>query len=413
MKLLILGGGHCQVNAIKRAKIKGYEVVVSDYLKDAPGRNICNYIEEVSTFDVEGNIAAGKKHNIDGIMTLGTDQPVYTAARVSEELNLPFPIDSKVAKAVTNKKVMKNIFRYNNIPTPRFTFINRYFKDEELEAVKFPVVIKPLDSQGQRGVYKLNSIEEIRDSIDEVLGYSREDEVLIEEYYEHDEITVSGWVDDGQTHVLTVTDRVTYNNYPSIGVCTCHNFPSKHLWEYYDEINTITVNLVEAFNIKNGPIYFQMLIGREGIKVNEVACRIGGAYEDELIPMLTGVDILDLVMETSLGRKPKLQALKKYNLKNNNKHASVQLLFVKSGKIAEIRDIEEIKRLPGVINGRFTLKPGQEIPEITNATQRIGYIIITGDNKNTLEENINRVFDNISITDNNGKNLIINFNKQM
>lgn len=413
MKLLILGGGHCQLNAIKRAKEKGYEVIVSDYLEDAPARLICDHSELVSTFDVEANIKAGKKHDIDGIMTLGTDQPVYTAAKVSEALNLPCLIDSKTAKAVTNKKVMKMIFKENNIPTAKFLFLKRDFKKEELKEIKFPVVIKPLDSQGQRGVYKLDSIGAVRENLEKVLSYSREEEVLIEEYYEHEEITVSGWVDEGTAHTLTVTDRVTYNNYPSIGICTCHNFPSKHLNKYYDEIEGITQKIVKAFNIKNGPIYFQMLIGKEGIKVNEVACRIGGAYEDELIPLLTGVDILDLVMETSLGRKPKLENLKKYSLRNNTKHSSVQLLFVKPGKISTVSDIEEVKKLCGVVNGKYTLKPGQKIPEITNATQRIGYIIIEGDNKEELNENIKRVFQNIFITDSNHNNLIINFNEQM
>src|SRR5690554_5223048 len=103
MKLLILGGGSGQLSAIKKAKDKGHEVIVSDYYEDAPGKFFAAYGETVSTFDIEGNIKVGEKYNIDGVMTVGTDQPVYTAAKVAESLALPFFISLQTAKAVTNK----------------------------------------------------------------------------------------------------------------------------------------------------------------------------------------------------------------------------------------------------------------------------------------------------------------------
>lgn len=411
MKLLILGGGSCQLNAIKMAKEKGYEVIISDYLKDNPGRQLCDTHEYISTFDAESNIEVGTRHNIDGVMTLGTDQPVYTAAVVSDKLELPSLINIDTAKAVTNKKIMKNIFKNNDIPTANFTFLGREFDDQELNGFKFPVVVKPLDSQGQRGVYRLEDISEIREKVEEVLVYSREKEFLVEEYYEHDEITLSGWVNNGKVHILTVTDRVTYNQYPIIGVCTSHNFPSKHMNRYYKDIKEITLKIVDAFKINNGPIYFQMLIGKEGVKVNEVACRIGGAYEDELIPLVTGVDILDMVMEASLGREVNTALIENYDLSKNNNHASVELLFAMPGLVKYIGDINQLKTQPGVINGSYSIKTGQVLPNITNATQRIGYVLIAGSSKEQLVSNINNAFEHISILDENKKNLIINFNR--
>jgi len=413
MNLLILGGGYCQLNAIKMAKKKGYKIIISDYLEDNPGKQLCDNLENVSTFDVKGNIKVGEKYNIDGVLAVGTDQPVYTAAAVSEKLELPSLISSDTAKAVTNKKIMKNIFKTEGIPTVNFTFAGKNFKDEELSELKFPVVIKPLDSQGQRGVYRLESIEEIRKRIDEVLGYSRESEILVEEYYEHEEITVSGWVDNGKTHILTVTDRVTYDKYPNIGVCTSHDFPSKHINNYYKDIYQITLKIVEAFKICNGPIYFQMLIGDEGVKVNEVACRIGGAYEDELIPLVTGVDILDMAMDAALGRQVDTSIIKNYDLLKNKMKASVQLLFLKPGTIDSIANIDEVRKLPYVVNGGYTVKRGQILPEISNATQRAGYVLVYGESPKQLKENINNVYKHIHILDKDKNSMIINFNNQI
>lgn len=409
MKLLILGGGNCQLNAILLAKQKGHTVIVSDYYEDAPGKKYCDYRELASTFSIDDNINISRKYEIDGILTLGTDQPVYTVANVAKERKLPSFLDLDTAKAVTNKKIMKNIFKLNSIPTAKFAFLKMDFKDSELDHMCFPVVIKPLDSQGQRGVYKLNSIQQIREYFDDVLSYSREDEALVEEYYENDEITVSGWVENDNVHVLTITDRVTYDNYPSIGVCTAHDFPSKHFKSYGSEIIEITNNIVRSFKIHNGPIYFQMLIGKDGIKVNEIACRIGGAYEDEFIPHLTGIDILDMLIDFSLGKSIDYNKLRKYEICNNNKKLSVQLLFAKPGTIKSIGDLSKVKNLPGMINAKINFKPSDEVKEITNATQRIGYMVIEGKDDKDLKGNIDRAFDNLAIYNENNSNMIIKF----
>ncbi|MTI70655.1 MAG: ATP-grasp domain-containing protein [Firmicutes bacterium] len=409
MKLLILGGGNNQINAIKRGNEKGITTIVSDYYKEPPGKKISNFGELVSTFDVEGNIKVAKKHDIDGIMTLGTDQPIYTVAKVANELQLPTFLNVDTAKAVTNKKVMKKIFKENNIPTVNYALINKNFKKEELKNLKFPVVIKPIDSQGQRGIYKLNSIDDIKEKILDTLNYSREDIALVEEYYESEEITVSGWVHKGTPHIILVTDRVTFNNNEHIGICLAHDFPSKHLDNYHKDIEKITKKIVKAFNINEGPIYFQMLIGKKGIKVNEIACRIGGAYEDQLIPLLTGIDILDMVIDYSLGKKIDYTKLKRYDLLKNNKKASVQLFFARPGKIKSLSDLKEIKNLPGVIEAKFNFKAGDELKKIVNATARAGYMIILGKDEKNLARNINRAFENLKMYDNNDNNLVIQY----
>ncbi len=409
MKLLILGGGNCQVNAILRAKQKGHTVIVSDYYEDAQGKAFCDYKALVSTFDVNGNIEIGRKYNIDGIMTMGTDQPVYTVAKVADALSLPYYIDVPTSKAVTNKKVMKNIFKSNDIPTVDFVFLKKGFSDDELKDIKFPVVIKPLDSQGQRGIYKLYSPQEIREHIDDTLSFSNEDEILVEKYYKHDEITVSGWVENDNVHILTVTDRVTYDQEAHIGICIAHDFPSKHLKDYYNEITQITYDIVNHFGIHNGPIYFQMLIGSEGIKVNEVACRLGGAYEDELIPLVTGVDILDLMIDFSLGISIDNMQLIKYDLACNQKKASVQLFFAKPGRIKSLGNMDDLKKLPGVREAKFNFKINDEILEITNATQRAGHMLIEGEDDEILKTNIKRAYDGLEMHDINGCNMIIKF----
>ena len=407
MKLLILGGGNAQLSAIKKAKKMGHEVIISDYLEKPPGIRLADQHELVSTFNIEANIKVGKKHNIDGIMTIGTDQPVYTAAVVADKLNLPSLIDKKTAKAVTNKRVMKNKFFENGIPTVSYKIISENYDRKVLKDINFPAVIKPLDSQGQRGVFKVKNIEEIDKYFKRVLQYSREEEILLEEYYDSDEITVSGWVVDGKLNILTITDRVTYEQDVNIGICTAHIFPSKYLNKYHKQIENISRDIIKSFNIKNGPIYFQMLIGNSGIKVNEIACRIGGAYEADFMPLITDVDILAMVINTSLGKTINMNKLRRYSLLNNDNWLSVQLFFANEGKITDIKNLDMIRKLDDVVTLKVNYKKGDIIPKIENATARAGYFIVRGNNKRELKCNIKRVYDHLVIHDENNKNLVL------
>ncbi len=407
MKLLVLGGGNAQLNAIKQIKNMGHKVIISDYLKSAPGIDLADHHELVSTFNVEENIKVGRKYNIDGIMTIGTDQPVLTAASVAEKLSLPTLINSDTAKAVTNKKIMKRKFKENNIPTVKYKLIKKNFSENEIAGITFPAVLKPLDSQGQRGVFKINSTDEIKQYFQNVIKYSRENEILLEQYYKSDEITVSGWIDEGKLHILTITDRITFEQSINIGICTAHIFPSKYLNRYYGKIRDISNKIIKTFNIKNGPIYFQMLVGNKGIKVNEIACRIGGAYEADFMPIITNIDILKMVINSSLGKKINKKPLKHYNILENDNWLSVQLFFAKEGKINKIRNIKIIREFTNVIDIKINYKEGDSIPKIKNATARAGYFIVKGKSKQKLKANIKKVYDNLEIVDYKNTNLII------
>ncbi|NLI90907.1 MAG: ATP-grasp domain-containing protein [Peptococcaceae bacterium] len=411
--LLILGASNSQLNAIIRAKEKGHTVIVADYFEDAPGKKFSDYGELTSTFDAEGCLAVARKYKIDGILTVGTDQPVLTCAKVADELGLPFFLDVETAKAVTHKKIMKRIFKENSIPSAEYRLLKEDFKEDELNGLRFPLVIKPLDSQGQRGVYKVCSLEQLKSFLPSVLSYSRENEILAEEFYESEEITLSGWVRDNTVHILTVTDRQTISNYPHIGICIAHHFPSKYLTKSFTEIKELTQKIVKAFRIKEGPIYFQMLISSQGIKVNEIACRIGGAYEDELIPVITGVDMLDMLINHAAGQSIDYSLLENYDLTKNKSYAAVQMIFTKPGIIGRMTSMDEIMALPGAIAGRFNYHEGSKVEEIQNATQRVGYMIFQGDSLADLSNKLKQAYSRLEIGDIDGNNMLIDLlNKQ-
>ena len=394
-KLMILGAGSCQLNAIRRIQTLGYNAVVSDYKEESPGKMLSDFTVLADTFSYEETLEGAKRYQIDGIMTTGTDQPVWTASKVAESLDLFSFLDVSVALSVTNKKVMKEKFRAINIPTVDFQYINCN-SDIVLEP---PYVMKPLDSQGQRGIYKIEHKEDVMTYLDKSLSYSKLDEVLLESYYKNKEVTVSGWVKNSEVFILTITDRVTFNSDEHIGVCISHEYPSIHQ-EHIGTLTDYTHQICEGFKIKNGPIYFQFLIGDDGVKVNEIACRIGGAYEDLTIPYITGVDILKMQIQASVNEPYTL------DYKPNSQVFSTQLFFCKQGEVSYISNKKMLLEHDFILDVGFNYKIGDVIGETENASQRAGYMIVTATTEEELVINIEKAYDLLVMRDK-SKNLVI------
>lgn len=403
-KLLILGGSNCQLSAFYRAKELGIDTVLADYTKMPPAASIAGLHEPVSTFDLEGCLRAAKFHHVDGIMTLGTDQPVYTAAYVSHARNLPAFLSVQEALSVTNKRIMKQILKDARIPTAKFRLINPNMGADCLDGLHFPVVLKPLDSQGQRGIFRLDTPGEVLSHLPKTLSFSRENEALAEEYYESTEITVSGWIHHGYLHILTVTDRLLYPDPVHIGVCIGHRFPSVHM-DRYKEIEEVSRRTAAAFHLSDGPFYLQLLCGGHGIFVNELASRIGGAFEDKVIPLLTGFDILDAVIRSALGQPVKPPKTDCADAVNSGMRTAVQLLFARPGIIESATDLEELLKLPYVLDAGYNYRPGQTVPVMENASARFGHAVICGE-EDTIAAYIDDFYRHLSVRRNDGTEMI-------
>ncbi|MGL1891554.1 MAG: ATP-grasp domain-containing protein [Spirochaetaceae bacterium] len=405
MILHMLGGGPAQVSVIKRSKQKGFKVIVSDLDPKAPGFDFSDYNSLASTFDGEAVFKDAKRYRSSFLMTTGTDQPVLTAARVSKQLNLPYFLTPDQALIVTNKKTMKTKMVDCGIPTMPFVLLYKDFKDNELDPLTFPLVIKPLDSQGQRGILKVYSIEEIRDNFETVLSFSREDQILAEEYYESEEITVSGWVEDGKAITFIITDRVTIDNGPHLGVCISHRYPSL-FHDKEEKINSLVQSITDMIGLKSGPIYFQILAGDKGFIVNEIACRLGGAYEDEFIPAMCGIPLMDIMIEITAGIKYNLLEQNQINNNLKGKILSLQMFFSRPGILHKLDGMDKILTIDGVLNGSFLLKKGTVIGSRENSTQRVGYFIVISSTKAEVNRIILEVYDSLILENESGDSML-------
>ncbi len=404
-KLMLLGGSQSQLNAAEKANALGHTVILADYLAHPPAARLCAAHERISTFDVPACIDAARRHQITGIFTVGSDQPVLTAAKVADALHLPSPITVETAYTATNKRAMKQAFQRYGVPTAPHRFVGPDDTAQCLSGLQPPFVLKPLDSQGQRGIFKLQSAEDVMLHLPETLSFSREDSALVESFYPSDEVTLSAFVADGRVYPLTLTDRQLLDDPVHIGICTAHRYPSIHA-AYAPEINEIATMVARALGVRQGPLYIQFLIGQGGIIVNEASTRIGGAFEDVFIPRLTGFDILEAVIRLAAGQSVTAETLHNIQPSGGQARMSVQLLFCRPGHIASITPVETLLELPCVLSAGYNYGAGSVIPAAQNAMARFGHCVLAAEG-DEVHNALARLYQTLRVLDSQGNNLVI------
>ncbi len=399
--VMLLGGSNIQMSAARRLKQLGHRLILADYTDNPPAAVLSDVHVKASTFDADACIRAARAYRVEAVLTMGTDQPVYTAALVAQALGLPSPITVASAYRATNKRAMKEAFVRGGVPCVPFAFLHAGQGPEALSALQPPLVLKPLDSQGQRGIFRVDTPEEAIAHLSETLSFSRAQEALVERYYPSDELTYSCFVWDGVVHPLTLTDRQLVDDPVHIGVCAAHRFPSVYA-DREPEMRSIAEAVAQSLGVRAGALYIQFLLGDEGVVVNEVACRIGGAFEDFFIPYVSGFDLLDAVIRLALGEAPDLSKLHRAE----SAQVSVQMLFCRPAKIACMTPIEVLRGLPGVLTAGYNYKIGDELPLLQNATARFGYCVLAT-RRGDIDRLVREMYATIRVADANGNNLII------
>ncbi|MDM1012208.1 ATP-grasp domain-containing protein [Clostridium perfringens] len=375
-KIMILGASILQLPAIKKAKKMGLEVIAVDMNKDAIGFKEDGIIcENISTIDIPEIIKIAKIHKIDGIMTLASDMPIRTVAAVAKELNI-VGVSENTAINATNKAVMRECLKLQNVPIPQFYRVSN--EEEYLNIIKKfknKCIVKPADNSGSRGINLLSNLND-KDNVKKAFHYSkfysRSGEVLIEEYMEGPEVSVETLSIDGVCYVIQITDKLTTGApyFVEMG----HSEPSLLSEEIKAEIIKITKQAVKAIGIENGPSHTEIKITKNGPKIVEIGARLGGDnITTHLVPLSTGVDMVECCIKIALGEKPDFQI--KYE-----KGAAIRYLKTKNGVINSIVGVEEAKEVSGVKQVSIVQNIGEEAKKIKSSVDRVGFVIAQCEN---------------------------------
>ena len=370
-----MGAGVEQKIVIEHAHELNFQVIALDSNPDAIGFEIADVSIVTDIKDVDQICEIAQKYSIDGIMTHAVEIPEIVS-KVAKKMNLP-GLSPDVAQKATDKKLRIECFKKNNIPSPNFFTASSASEIlEKIDTFDFPLVIKPIDNAGSRGVSKIEKVDDIQKKYKETISFSKTKTVLIEEFLTGPQISTESIIVDGKIITTGFADRNYDMNefFSPYFIENGHTIPSILPIKEKNNIIKVVENAIHALGINFGVAKGDILLDNGVPKVLEMAARTsGGRFASDMVPLSSGVNILKPLIQMSLGEKIDMEFLKpKFN------RSSVQrFFFPPSGKLISIDGIKESLEIPGVydisINPNF--KIGDLIKPVTNHSERIGHVI--------------------------------------
>lgn len=404
-KLMILGSLQEFVRLTAMAKDRGCTVVVSDGYPDGPAKKIADKKYDVDILETVSIAKYCRQEKVDAIITSFSDVLFESMVKSADLAGLKCYLKPEQLPFYRDKSVMKDLLHRLNIPTPRHVRLEPGFDEAQLEQLRFPVVTKPVDMYGSRGLYVLNSPQEVRRYFGKACSTSRTKAVLVEEYNPGYEFNLMSWVLDGEVYILGIADREkspTGNR--DIPISTRNVYPSRLIHQVYEPAKKILEAYISATGQKDGALSMQFFWapGQE-LEVCEIAGRFLG-YEHELIEYSSGLSIEKLLLDYLFDQDALRRTLKNHTPFMKN-HSAVLYFHGKPGMIANQQAANEIAEWPEVLNSQIFYEEGDPVG-IHGPQPYMARYCISGKERAYIDNVTKKIFDAMSIKDFQGRELL-------
>ena len=399
---MILAGGNDQAALIQ--ELRNYlhnnvEIILLDKEKNVKALPYADKFLNISTMDKDKVLEAAKKEHIDLILTACGDQPLSTMAYVSAKMGLPCYLSEEDVVNLTNKIFMKKRMVEYGIPTAKHIYVNQDFEKIDLGNLQFPLIVKPVDSNGSKGVKKVMKENELFPMLNEALSYSISKKAIIEEYKEGTELSIDVYVEGREAKILSITtSNKIKENQDSFTILQSEYPPSISYSE--DRIKQIVQNITTCFCLKDTPLLVQMIVNNNEYNVVEFSARMGGGSKYHLIDVLSGVNIMNVYVEMVMGQKPHIEPTKTRN------YALMNYVYTFPGIFHELSNFEKLKN-EGIISSYFTYRMPDTIIEKSNtSSDRVAGFLIVGKNKNDVNSKLKKANSCLRILDTKGNDIM-------
>ncbi len=375
-KILIIGAGIEQVDLILSAKKLGLFTIVTDAKTNAPGRRFADIFYKIDTRDIFGNLKIAIKHKIHAVTSICSETAVPTTNQVAEKLNLP-SLEEFTVKNATNKFFMKKNFKRNKIKTSNFFLIKNFEElKKKINNIKFPFVMKPLNSFGQKNIYKVDDFISLKKKY-MVTSNNQKEKILIEKYINGQELNCVAIFENFKCKVLSISDRNVYLGKESFGIAHEHIYPSRNLnKKKFEDLKKLINKIGKSLRLKNGVLYPQIIKDQKlNYYVVEVAVRIPGGCMSDLSMLASGVDLIKFEILRSLGEK---KLFKKSILKQTKAKKILVHFFTKynvnNQSIINYNILKKLKKSKYIY--KLTIPKLKKIPRVIDSSSRFGHIIL-------------------------------------
>jgi biotin carboxylase len=378
--VLFVGAGRHQRRAIERAQELGLRVVGVDRNADALGLGAADVAEVVDFSDVDAVENVARSHQVDGALTVSADRAVPVVAAVTERLGLP-SIGTEVAHLMTNKIAMRRRLADAGVSQPRFAALRSVHEaGAALRHVGLPAVLKPADSGGQRGIFLIESDDDLLAHLHVALAESQTGEAIVEAFHEGLELNGLVLARGGEAHVLTLSDRLRPPGV-GFGVGWIHVYPASIYGDVLAEAERVAIHAVHALGLQHGIAFPQLLVSDDGsVRVVEVAARIPGGQMADLARHAIGLDLVEIALRQALGVDvPDGLAFPRFRRPLAIRFLTARPGPLPTGEVLSFSGLERVRAFPGVVQADTYLQVGETIRPVRLDGDRRGYVIAVGE----------------------------------
>ncbi len=367
-KIAIIGASYLQLPLVLKAKEMGLETHCFAWEEGAVCKEICDFFYPISILDKEIILDICKNINIDGITSIASDAAVPTVCFVAEKINL-IANNYSDALSATNKYEMRKRFIQNNVSCPQFLVAESNYS---VEGFRFPLIVKPTDRSGSRGVMKIQSLSELTEAVKRAQNESFTKQAIIEEYITGNEVSVETISWEGEHYILAITDKETTGE--PYFVELAHHQPSSLPESIINKIKFETIKSLDALSIKYGASHAEFKITNEGeVFAIETGARMGGDFiGSDLVRLSTGFDFVKAVIDVALGKFEAPDIL-------YQKFSGVYFLSAETSRLLSVFESN--------VDPDWLIDKGlteMDLKEIKCSADRSGYLIYQSDHKIVL-----------------------------
>lgn len=411
-KLLILGGNPETSALVQLANEMGIKTIVASYRANDDAKKYAWKSSMVDGFDVPGLIALAREEAVDGVLVGVADMLVPSYCKVCDALNLPCYATQQIVDVFAFKDVFKATCESYGIHGIPEYYLDAEIKPEDVAKIKFPVMIKPVDSSSGMGMTVVYSAKELPAAVEKALSVSSKKRFIVERYMDGvEDMGMYYTFKDGVCTASCIYDRYTTDEQPGLArVCLGGTYPSKHMDEYFSRMHKNALRMFKEIGIKNGVLMLSAFYENGEFYVYDTGFRLQGEAPHFIIKHIQGFDQREMLIRFALtGSEGDFDLEEKDDTMLRGKQAATIWFLSKAGKIAKIEGLDKLADDKRVITIVQRFNEGDEVKDewIGTEKQVFARLYLCTDTKEQMKDAINEYQKKVKVMDNNGNNLLL------
>ncbi|MGN0151064.1 MAG: ATP-grasp domain-containing protein [Wujia sp.] len=405
-KMLVLGSDFFTLSVVKEAQNQGVYVIVTDLMENSPTKEAANEKWMVSTADIDELEQLCVKNTVSAIMFGASDFNVEKGRELCKRLNLPIYCDSELAwNASRNKSLFKKICKEVGAPVAKDYKLTDQLSEDELKDIEYPVVVKPVDKSGNRGVSFCSNRKELIEGYKYARSISDSEDIIVEQKLTGTEHHVCYAVGNGEVRLVSFAEA-NHDSKQASNIYSFERNTSRFLKQYIEEVNDYVIAAFKKLGCREGVVWVDTMRDENDGKfyVLEMGYRFAGAMAScPLYEKVSGFNAVKWMVESSLGVNHTEELMPK--ALNNAYKSTLGLAHMftkKDGVISKIEGLDVIKKIPDV----FVDMP-KGVGDSVRGLATIALISIYGDSCEDLIDKLKKINNSFKVFDENNCNLLI------